>query len=560
MNSVLTVTPTRILANSYQETISMDSTQAVSNANSGENSTADANMANINTTASSYQFTGTGGTNQQQQQQILQQIQPSVTLTIRLIMQGKEVGSIIGKKGDNIKRFREESGAKITISDGSCPERIVTVTGSTEAILKAFAMIARKFEEDANNNLVISSTTNNNTITNLNNNTNSTNGKSSTTSSSSGSSTASSNSGPGQQTLPVTLKLIVPASQCGSLIGKGGSKIKEIREVTGASIQVASEMLPNSTERAVTLSGTAESITKSIYQICCVMLESPPKGPTIPYRPKPAMPPVFFAGGQAYTIQGQFAIPHPDLTKLHRLALQHAPLLPGQAVGSLNPQATLATLAANTAAATMGAASTHPLVHHPSAAASSASHASHAAVAAAAAAATGMVATTLTTEMTISNDIIGSVIGKGGSKINEIRQLSGATIKINSSEEGTKDRTITISGTPEAINLAQYLIATSSNGLLNSLASHPTGATPTASNTVATTGVATANTSLNTHHHHHHKLAFGTASGSSGSNSKHGLSNAAAVLAAASISNGGSLTTVATSAVKSKNDRKYAPY
>lgn len=31
--------------------------------------------------------------------------------------------------------------------------------------------------------------------------------------------------------MPVTLKLIVPASQCGSLIGKGGSKIKEIREV-----------------------------------------------------------------------------------------------------------------------------------------------------------------------------------------------------------------------------------------------------------------------------------------------------------------------------------------
>lgn len=30
---------------------------------------------------------------------------------------------------------------------------------------------------------------------------------------------------------PVTLRLVVPASQCGSLIGKGGSKIKEIREV-----------------------------------------------------------------------------------------------------------------------------------------------------------------------------------------------------------------------------------------------------------------------------------------------------------------------------------------
>lgn len=41
----------------------------------------------------------------------------------------------------------------------------------------------------------------------------------------------------------VTLRLIVPASQCGSLIGKGGAKIKEIREMTGATIQVASEML-----------------------------------------------------------------------------------------------------------------------------------------------------------------------------------------------------------------------------------------------------------------------------------------------------------------------------
>ena len=72
---------------------------------------------------------------------------------------------------------------------------------------------------------------------------------------------------------PITLRLIVPASQCGSLIGKSGSKIKEIREITGASIQVASEMLPNSTERAVTVSGTADAITQCVYHICCVMLE-----------------------------------------------------------------------------------------------------------------------------------------------------------------------------------------------------------------------------------------------------------------------------------------------
>ena len=72
---------------------------------------------------------------------------------------------------------------------------------------------------------------------------------------------------------PITFRLIVPASQCGSLIGKGGSKIKEIREVTGASIQVASEMLPNSTERAVTISGNSDAITQCVYHICLVMSE-----------------------------------------------------------------------------------------------------------------------------------------------------------------------------------------------------------------------------------------------------------------------------------------------
>ena len=72
---------------------------------------------------------------------------------------------------------------------------------------------------------------------------------------------------------PITFRLIVPASQCGSLIGKGGSKIKEIREVTGASIQVASEMLPNSTERAVTISGGSEAITQCVFHICMVMSE-----------------------------------------------------------------------------------------------------------------------------------------------------------------------------------------------------------------------------------------------------------------------------------------------
>ncbi|XP_074178439.1 poly(rC)-binding protein 3 isoform X8 [Rhinolophus sinicus] len=295
----------------------------------------------------------------------------NVTLTIRLLMHGKEVGSIIGKKGETVKKMREESGARINISEGNCPERIVTITGPTDAIFKAFAMIAYKFEEDIINSM--------------------------------------SNS-PATSKPPVTLRLVVPASQCGSLIGKGGSKIKEIRESTGAQVQVAGDMLPNSTERAVTISGTPDAIIQCVKQICVVMLESPPKGATIPYRPKPASTPVIFAGGQAYTIQGQYAIPHPDqLTKLHQLAMQQSPFPP---LGQTTP-------------AFPGLDASPPASTH---------------------------------ELTIPNDLIGCIIGRQGTKINEIRQMSGAQIKIANATEGSSERQITITGTPANISLAQYLI------------------------------------------------------------------------------------------------------
>lgn len=44
------------------------------------------------------------------------------------------------------------------------------------------------------------------------------------------------------------------------------------------------------------------------------IFQSPPKGATIPYRPKPNVAgPVILAGGQAYTIQGNYAVPAQDV-------------------------------------------------------------------------------------------------------------------------------------------------------------------------------------------------------------------------------------------------------
>lgn len=65
----------------------------------------------------------------------------------------------------------------------------------------------------------------------------------------------------------------MPASQCGFIIGKGGCKIKEIRESSGAAIQVASDMLPNSTERLVSITGTTGTISQCVFQVCNVLLD-----------------------------------------------------------------------------------------------------------------------------------------------------------------------------------------------------------------------------------------------------------------------------------------------
>uniref|UniRef100_A0A8C8YEX4 K Homology domain-containing protein n=1 Tax=Prolemur simus TaxID=1328070 RepID=A0A8C8YEX4_PROSS len=285
----------------------------------------------------------------------------NVTLTIRLLMYGKEVGSIIGKKGESVKKMHEDSGARINISEGNCPERIITLAGPTNAIFKAFAMIIDKLEED-----VSSSMTN---------------------------STAASR------------------PPCGSVIGKGGCKIKEIRESTGAQVQVAGDMLPNSTEWAITIAGILQSIIECVKQICVVMLEtlsqSPPKGVTIPYRPKPSSSPVIFTG---------------DLTKLHQLAMQqsHFPMTHGNTRFS-------------------GTESSSPEVKGYWA---------------------GLDASAQTTshELTIPNDLIGCIIGRQGAKINEIHQMSGEQIKIANPVEGTTDRQVTITGSAASISLAQYLI------------------------------------------------------------------------------------------------------
>ncbi|KAB0393293.1 hypothetical protein E2I00_008911 [Balaenoptera physalus] len=68
----------------------------------------------------------------------------------------------------------------------------------------------------------------------------------------------------------------------------------------------------------------------------------------------------------------------------------------------------------------------------------------------------------ITTQVTIPKDIVGSmagsIIGKSGQRIKQIRHESEASIKIDEPLEGSEDQIITIIGTQNQIQNAQYLL------------------------------------------------------------------------------------------------------
>uniref|UniRef100_A0A8C6UT32 K Homology domain-containing protein n=1 Tax=Neogobius melanostomus TaxID=47308 RepID=A0A8C6UT32_9GOBI len=239
--------------------------------------------------------------------------------------------------------FLFQSGARINISEGSSPERIVTITGPTEGIFRAFSMIAHKFEEVLTSlfHAVTANASHHREIKQLR------------------------------------------YFHLNYRIKKAGNKGFTVTErSTGAQVQ-----------RAVTISGTTQAITQCVRLICSVMLESPPKGATIPYRPK-AM-----ATGA-----------HAMLAPPHAAQVSHGE---GKEIETTSL----------------------PLTEH--------------------------LFSTAVLIFTVCLQFIGCIIGRQGSKINEIRQVSGAHIKIASAAEGSSVRQVTISGSPASISVAHYLISAS---------------------------------------------------------------------------------------------------
>lgn len=128
---------------------------------------------------------------------------------------------------------QEKSSARVTVSESipGNPERILNVSGPLDAVAKAFGLIVRRINDEPFDVPSV----------------------------------------PGSRA--VTIKFIIPNSRMGSVIGKGGSKIKEIQEASGARLNASEAMLPGSTERVLSVSGVADAVHIAVYYIGTILLE-----------------------------------------------------------------------------------------------------------------------------------------------------------------------------------------------------------------------------------------------------------------------------------------------
>ncbi|GEM06939.1 poly(rC)-binding protein 2/3/4 [Rhodotorula toruloides] len=246
------------------------------------------------------------------------------TITMRTLIVTQDASIIIGKQGKNINEIRDKSGAKLNITES------------------AFGLIVRRINDEPFDVPSV----------------------------------------PGSRA--VTIRFIIPNSRMGSVIGKAGSKIKEIQEASGARLQASEAMLPGSTERVLSVSGVADAIHIAVYYVGTVLLEHPVATSNQTYRPG-----------------SDYGRPPP----------------PSERYSSAGPPPPRGASGGNTQVQ----------------------------------------------QLYIPNELVGSIIGKGGARIGEVRAASGCQIKVNNADEpapgsSPNERLVTITGDPSGISMAVKML------------------------------------------------------------------------------------------------------
>ncbi|KAI5853468.1 hypothetical protein BZA05DRAFT_372663 [Tricharina praecox] len=167
-------------------------------------------------------------------------------LTLRAIVSSKEAGVIIGKAGKNVADLRDETGVKAGVSKvvPGVHDRVLTVTGALEGIARAYAMVTQTLLENPPSTMTAAPIG------------------------------------------PHPVRLLISHNQMGTIIGRQGLKIKHIQDVSGARMVAQKEMLPQSTERVVEVTGDANAIRMAVWEIGKCLIDDWQRGSgTVLYNP-----------------------------------------------------------------------------------------------------------------------------------------------------------------------------------------------------------------------------------------------------------------------------------
>lgn len=192
---------------------------------------------------------------------------PSQT-SIRLLISHNLMGSVIGRSGLKIKAIQDSSGARMVASKEMLPqstERIVEVQGSSDSIGLAIEEIGRCLLEDWERGLgtVLYHPGTGDERTGRRSSTNRRiNGE---TAAPRGRTSPSPNSPSQQPTNLRTQNISIPSDMVGCIIGRNGTKITEIRRLSGSKISIAKEPHDETGERMFTIVGTPEANEKALF-------------------------------------------------------------------------------------------------------------------------------------------------------------------------------------------------------------------------------------------------------------------------------------------------------
>jgi RNA-binding protein Nova len=163
---------------------------------------------------------------------------------VRLVVPDVVCGAILGKGGETLKSFIEDSGASIVVSSkdaltAGLTDRAATISGSLDQVMRATALVATKMVTDSGYPLLTRPLP-----------VFGAHGGYSPGGGGSGSGGAYFTRGGGGRHAPehhstvaagdtTSIELQVPEHQVGGIIGRGGATIREIESVTGTRVQVA---------------------------------------------------------------------------------------------------------------------------------------------------------------------------------------------------------------------------------------------------------------------------------------------------------------------------------